>query len=49
MELDIKIVLQLYREELARLQNENLLLKAEILQMRENMEGHEVNFAEGDE
>ena len=33
MQLDINVVIQIYKEEIGRLQNENLLLKAQILQM----------------
>lgn len=49
MELDIKIVLQLYKEEIAKLQNENILLKAEIIQMRQNEKNEAVQYSEGDE
>lgn len=34
MELDVNIVLQVYKEELARLQNEVLLLKSQLLQLQ---------------
>lgn len=47
MELDIKLVLQLYQEELAKIQNENLLLKAEVIQLREKLKT--VEYPEGDE
>ena len=47
MELDIKLVLQLYQEELAKIQNENLLLKAEVIQLREKLKA--VEYPEGDE
>ena len=47
MELDIKLVLQLYQEELAKIQNENLLLKAEVIQLREKLKAAE--YPEGDE
>lgn len=47
MELDIKIVLQLYKEEIAKLQNENILLKAEVIQLREKLKA--VEYPEGDE
>lgn len=53
MELDVKIVLHIYKEEIAKLQNENILLKAEIVQMREQAKAQEKNQAiecqEGDE
>lgn len=49
MELDIKLVLQLYKEEIAKLQNENILLKAEIIQMRQNEKNEDVQYSEGDE
>lgn len=35
MDLNIKVIIQLYKEEIARLQNENILLKAQILQIQE--------------
>lgn len=41
MELDIKLVLQLYQEELSKIQNENLLLKAEVIQLREKLKAAE--------
>lgn len=47
MELDIKLVLQLYKEEIAELQNENILLKAEVIQLREKLKAAE--YPEGDE
>ena len=47
MELDIKLVLQLYKEEIAKLQNENILLKAEVIQLREKLKA--VEYPEGDE
>ena len=47
MELDIKLVLQLYQEELSKIQNENLLLKAEVIQLREKLKA--VGYPEGDE
>ena len=47
MELDIKLVLQLYQEELSKIQNENLLLKAEVIQLREKLKA--VEYPEGDE
>lgn len=47
MELDIKIVLELYKEEIAKLQNENILLKAEVIQLREKLKAAE--YPEGDE
>lgn len=49
MELDIKLVLQLYKEEIAKLQNENILLKAEIIQMRQNEKNEAVQYSEDDE
>ena len=49
MELDIKIVLQLYKEEITKLQNENILLKAEIIQMRQNEKNEAAEYPEGDE
>lgn len=47
MELDIKLVLQLYKEEIAKIQNENILLKAEVIQLREKLKA--VEYPEGDE
>ena len=47
MDLDIKLVLQVYQEELVKLQNENLLLKVEILQLKEKLSNS--NYKEGDE
>ena len=47
MELDVKAVLQVYQEELTKLQNENLLLKVEILQLKEKLNNS--NYKEGDE
>lgn len=47
MELDIKLVLELYKEEIAKLQNENILLKAEVIQLREKLKDAE--YPEGDE
>lgn len=35
MDLNIKTIIQLYKEELAKLQNENIILKAQILQMQQ--------------
>ena len=49
MELDIKLVLQLYKEEIAKLQNENILLKAEIIQIRQNEKNEAVQYSEDDE
>ena len=49
MELDIKLVLELYKEEIAKLQNENILLKAEIIQMRQNEKNEAVQYSEDDE
>ena len=47
MELDIKVVLQVYQDELSKLQNENILLKVEILQLKEKLGNS--NYKEGDE
>lgn len=50
MDLNIKMVIQLYKEELAKLQNENIILKAQILQMQQEQQNQEVNVEEfGDE
>lgn len=50
MDLNIKTIIQLYKEELARLQNENIILKAQILQMQQSQQNQEVNIEEsGDE
>lgn len=50
MDLNIKTIIQLYKEELARLQNENIILKAQILQMQQEQQNQEVNVEEsGDE
>jgi hypothetical protein len=35
MELDINVVLKVYQEELNRLMQENLMLKAQIMQMQQ--------------
>lgn len=50
MDLNIKTIIQLYKEELAKLQNENIILKAQILQMQQAQQSQEVNIEEsGDE
>lgn len=50
MDLNIKMIIQLYKEELAKLQNENIILKAQILQMQQAQQNQEVNIEEsGDE
>ena len=50
MDLNIKIIIQLYKEELAKLQNENIILKAQILQMQQAQQNQETNIEEsGDE
>ena len=50
MDLNIKTIIQLYKEELAKLQNENIILKAQILQMQQAQQNQEVNVEEsGDE
>lgn len=50
MDLNIKTIIQLYKEELAKLQNENIILKAQILQMQQEQQNQEVNIEEsGDE
>lgn len=50
MDLNIKMIIQLYKEELAKLQNENIILKAQILQMQQVQQNQEVNVEEsGDE
>lgn len=50
MDLNIKTIIQLYKEELARLQNENIILKAQILQKQQSQQNQEVNIEEsGDE
>lgn len=50
MDLNIKTVIQLYKEELAKLQNENIILKAQILQMQQAQQNQEVDVEEsGDE
>ena len=50
MNLNIKTIIQLYKEELAKLQNENIILKAQILQMQQAQQNQEVNIEEsGDE
>lgn len=50
MDLNIKTIIQLYKEELAKLQNENIILKAQILQMQQAQQNQEVNIEEsGDE
>ena len=44
------MIIQLYKEELAKLQNENIILKAQILQMQQAQQNQEVNIEEsGDE
>ena len=48
MDIDIKILIQLYREEITKLQNENMILKAQIIQMEQDAK-KEVEFPEGDE
>lgn len=50
MDLNIKTIIQLYKEELAKLQNENIILKAQILQMQQAQQIQEVDVEEsGDE
>lgn len=50
MDLNIKTIIQLYKEELAKLQNENIILKAQIIQMQQEQQNQEVNIEEsGDE
>lgn len=50
MDLNIKMIIQLYKEELAKLQNENIILKAQILQMQQTQQNQEANIEEsGDE
>lgn len=50
MDLNIKTIIQLYKEELAKLQNENIILKAQILQMQQAQQNQEVDVEEsGDE
>ena len=50
MDLNIKTIIQLYKEELAKLQNENIILKAQILQMQQAQQNQEANIEEsGDE
>lgn len=48
MDIDVKILIQLYREELTKLQNENMILKAQIIQIEQDSK-KEVEFQEGDE
>lgn len=50
MDLNIKTIIQLYKEELAKLQNENIILKAQIIQMQQEQQNQEANVEEsGDE
>lgn len=42
MDLNIKTIIQLYKEELAKLQNENIILKAQILQMQQAQQAQQV-------
>lgn len=50
MDLNIKTIIQLYKEELAKLQNENIILKAQIIQMQQAQQNQEVDVEEsGDE
>ena len=50
MDLNIKTIIQLYKEELARLQNENIILKAQIIQMQQEQQNQEADIEEsGDE
>ena len=50
MDLNIKTIIQLYKEELAKLQNENIILKAQILQIQQAQQNKESNIEEsGDE
>ena len=50
MDLNIKTIIQLYKEELAKLQNENIILKAQIIQMQQEQQNQEANIEEsGDE
>lgn len=48
MDLNIKMIIQLYKEELAKLQNENIILKAQILQLQNQQQNPE-NEESGDE
>lgn len=36
MDIDVKILIQLYREEITKLQNENMILKAQIIQIEQD-------------
>lgn len=38
MDLNIQTIMQVYKEEIGKLQNENLILKAQLLQLQKNME-----------
>lgn len=50
MDLNIRTIIQLYKEELAKLQNENIILKAQIIQMQQEQQNQEANIEEsGDE
>lgn len=50
MDLNIKTIIQLYKEELAKLQNENIILKAQIIQMQQEQQNQEADIEEsGDE
>lgn len=48
MDINIKTIIQLYKEELAKLQNENIILKAQILQLQNQQQNPE-NEESGDE
>ena len=38
MEIKIQLVIEMYKEELARMMNENILLRAQIKQLQDDLE-----------
>lgn len=38
MNIDIQILIGLYKEEVMKLQNENVVLKAQVIQLKKDME-----------
>ena len=38
MEIKIQLVIEMYKEELARMMNENILLRAQVKQLQDDLE-----------
>ena len=50
MNIDINILMQLYKEKIINLQEENIILKAQVIQLQNAMkeEQRQAEFTEGD-